>query len=112
MGSLWDLSSCWRAWDQKHNGGMWDLSRDLSGIFLGSLLVLDPWACVPYIEVSLFALGNLSGISPPAGASGIINTMEGCGISALSPLTGPVLEIQVFFDGWGRNLPTAATYQI
>ena len=42
-----------RSRDQKHDEGMWDLSRDLSGISLGSLLVLDPWACVPYIEFSL-----------------------------------------------------------
>ena len=42
-----------RSQDQKHDEGMWDLSRDLSGISLGSLLVLDPWACVPSIEFSL-----------------------------------------------------------
>ena len=36
LGSLWDLSSCWRVWDQKHNEEMWDLSRDLSGNSLGS----------------------------------------------------------------------------
>ena len=64
LGSLWDLSSCWRVWDQKHNEEMWDLSRDLSGISLGTLLVLDPWACVPYIEFSLWsALGSLWDLS-------------------------------------------------
>ena len=56
-----------RSRDQKHNGGMRDLSRDLSGISLGSLLVLDPWACVPSIEFSLWSapgsLWDLSGIS-------------------------------------------------
>ena len=53
-----------RSRDQKHDEGMWDLSRDLSGISLGSLLVLDPWACVPYIEFSLWsALGSLWDLS-------------------------------------------------
>ena len=42
-----------RSCGQKHNGGVWDLSWDLSGISLGSLIVLDPWACVSCIEVSL-----------------------------------------------------------
>ena len=53
-----------RSQDQKHDEGMWDLSRDLSGISPGSLLVLDLWACVPYIEFLLgSALGSLWDLS-------------------------------------------------